>query len=108
MENPETSGGAVPAVASRAGRADGTGVVIVGLAELPERAILDERALAAALGVSKRTVRRMVGRFELPPPISFSGRSVWQVGKVLGWFEARAERAARETERLARKLDGMR
>ena len=84
------------------------GVVIIKLAQLPERAILDERALAAALGVSKRTVRRMVGRYELPPPISFSGRSAWQVGKVLAWFEARAERAARDAERNARRLDGMR
>jgi hypothetical protein len=55
-----------------------SGVVIDGLARLPNDAILDETALAVALAVSKRTVRRMVGRHELPPPFAFAGRSMWQ------------------------------
>src|SRR5262245_3327215 len=80
------------------------GVLITALAELPERALLDERALASALGVTKRTVRRMVSRFELPPPVSFAGRSTWQAGRVLAWFEARAERAARDARRVADRL----
>jgi len=41
------------------------------------------------------------------PPVRFAGRSMWQVGKVLAWFEARAERAARDTERAARRFDAM-
>lgn len=81
------------------------GVLITTLAELPERALLDERALAKALGVTKRTVRRMVARFELPPPVAFAGRSTWQVGRVLAWFEARAERASRQAARNASRLE---
>ena len=81
------------------------GVVIVRLAELPERALLDEAALAECLGVSKRTVRRMVGRHELPPPVAFGGKSMWQVGRVMSWFEVRAERAAREADRRKRRVD---
>src|SRR5882724_1978838 len=79
------------------------GVIIVGLARLPERALLDEQALASTLGVSKRTVRRMVGRYELPPPVQFAGRSMWQVLRIMSWFEDRADRLAREAQRVARK-----
>ena len=84
-----------------------SGVIITRLAELPRATLLDEKALAQTFGVTKRTVRRMVGRYELPPPVSFAGRSMWQVGKVLSWFEARADRLAREAERGAQKLKRM-
>ena len=82
----------------------GNGVLITSLAELPERTLLDESALANALRVTKRTVRRMVSRFELPPPIPFAGRSTWQAGRVLAWFEARAERVARDARRISDRL----
>lgn len=75
------------------------GVVITKLAELPAQTLLDETALADALCTTKRTIRRMVGRYELPPPIRFGGRATWQAGAILRWFEARAEKAAREAER---------
>lgn len=87
---------AAPAVADTSG-----GIVITRLAELPGQTILDERALAGALGVTDRTIRRMVGRYELPPPIRFGGRATWQAEAVLRWFAARAERAARDAERRA-------
>ena len=48
----------------------------------------------------------MVGRYELPPPVPFRGRSFWEAGRVLAHFEARAERAAREAKRAAAKLGG--
>lgn len=82
----------------------GDGILITVLAEMPERTLLDENALAKALGVTKRTVRRMVARFELPPPVSFAGRSTWQSGRVLAWFEVRAERAARDARRISDRL----
>ena len=82
----------------------GSGTIITKLAELPGEALLDEEALADTLGVTKRTIRRMVGRYELPPPVSFAGRSMWQVGRVLSWFDTRAERLAREAERGAQRL----
>ncbi len=85
----------------------GKGFALVTLATYPERTVLDEAALAEALNVSKRTLRRMVARFEVPPAVAFAGRSTWQVGKVLAWFEARAERAARDAERASRRFDGM-
>jgi predicted DNA-binding transcriptional regulator AlpA len=80
------------------------GIVITKLTEFPEDTLLDEAALAQALGIHKRTIRRMVRRYELPPPVSFAGRATWQAVKVLKWFETRAERLAREAERDARRL----
>ena len=80
------------------------GVVVSALAEMNDRALLDERALSVALHVTKRTIRRMVARFELPPPVPFAGRSMWQVRRLHEWFEARAERLARDAQRAARKL----
>ena len=78
--------------------------VLDALARLPDKTLLTESALARALSVSKRTIRRMVSRFELPPAVRFGGRSCWQAGAVLRWFEARAERLARQAERAADKF----
>ena len=74
---------------------------------MPEKAMLDEGALAAALGLSKRTVRRMVSRNELPPPFRLAGKSTWFSGKVLLHIEARADREARDAERAAKKLEAL-
>lgn len=80
------------------------GRVLTGLADLPPTAILDEAALAAALGCSKRTLRRMASRNEIPPAIRLAGRSSWQAGRVLAWLNSRAERAEREAERAAARM----
>ena len=66
--------------------------LVVSLALLPEKSLLDEAHLAAALQVSPRTVRRMVGRSQLPPPVQLGGRSFWMVGKVLQHIESALER----------------
>ena len=86
------------------GRKSDQGKIITRLQEMPSSALVDEAALAHTLGVSKRTVRRMVARYELPPPVRLAGRSTWQAGKVVSWFEQRAERLAREAERHAKKV----
>lgn len=80
------------------------GRVITGLAELAESTILDEAALAAALQCSKRTLRRMAGRGEVPPAIRLAGRSCWHASRVQAWLIARAEKAEREAERDAARL----
>ena len=83
------------------------GRTITALAKMDDKTMVDESALAAALKLSKRSVRRMVQRNELPPPFRFAGKSTWFTGKVLAHIEARAEREARDAERAARKLDGL-
>ncbi|MCK4670761.1 MAG: hypothetical protein KAT43_06170 [Nanoarchaeota archaeon] len=80
------------------------GLLIDVLGKLGEKTILDEAKLASILGVTSRTVRRMVSRFEIPPPISLGGRSVWFVGRLLAHIDAAAERAEREAARHAKKI----
>ncbi len=93
--------------AGMAGGQDGTkagsGEVIC-LAGLDPDAILDETALAGALGVCVRTLRRMVVRHELPPPFKAAGRSRWFAGRVLEHFKRAAERKEKEAERAAAKI----
>lgn len=81
--------------------------VTLGLATLPDKAMIDEAGLAVALGCCKRSVRKMVSRYELPPAIRFAGRSQWIVGHVQRWILARAEAAARKAERAAEKFGAM-
>jgi len=64
------------------------------LAQYPADTLLDERALASALGASPRTVRRMVARVELPAGFRLGGRTVWLVGTVRKYLEERAQSAA--------------
>ncbi|HUS58884.1 MAG TPA: hypothetical protein VM141_09550 [Planctomycetota bacterium] len=91
--------------AAAGGDAEGkSGIVLDALARLPERTILDEGALAKALHVAPRTLRRMVNRWQLPPPVALGGRRVWFAGRVLAHIEAGAERAAKDAERDAKKF----
>src|SRR5689334_20203666 len=79
--------------------------IIRKLADLPEKTILDEGALARVLKVCRRTIRNMVDRNELPPAIPFAGRSSWIIARVLAHFEKRADEAARSAERATKKLE---
>ena len=79
------------------------GLVLDALARLPERAILDEAALAKALHVAPRTLRRMVDRWQLPPAVRLGNRNVWYSGRVLSFIEASMIRAEQAGERAARK-----
>jgi predicted DNA-binding transcriptional regulator AlpA len=83
---------------------EGPGVLIDALARLPEKTILDETKLASLLGVVGRTVRRMVQRGELPPPVLFGGRAVWFSGRVLAHLDAAFERVEKEAQRQAARL----
>lgn len=76
------------------------------LSRLPREMIVDTRALARVLGRSTRTIRRMVDRYEIPPPIRMSGRSTWQVGTILSWYAERAERRVSESRRVRDRLGG--
>lgn len=80
------------------------GMVLDGLANMPKEAMLDEPGLAKTLQVSSRTIRRMVVRDELPPPIPLGGRSMWLVGRVLAHFDAAAERLTQEARARQRRL----
>ena len=97
----------IPKAASQDQRGSAQGLLIDALAALPDKAILDETRLATVFGVTCRTVRRMVSRYELPPPVQLAGRSCWIVERILRHIEAAAERAEREAEREARRFRSM-
>ena len=80
-----------------------SGTLIDGLSQLSPKDMLDEKRLAHVLHVSTRTIRRMVERDEIPPPMPTGNRSFWIVGNLTAYFEARAETLAKERQRHAAK-----
>jgi predicted DNA-binding transcriptional regulator AlpA len=87
-----------PVEQEKSNTAETTGIIL-GLAALPEKAILTEAALAAAIGVTQRTIRRMVQRNEIPPPVPLAGQAVWFSGNVLSHIQSRMERRSRDVIR---------
>lgn len=74
------------------------------LAETSTGTLLDERALAQCLCVSARTVRRMVGRGQLPPGVKLGGRRIWMAGKVIEYLQHEADRLATAAKRRTIRL----
>ncbi|HBC89308.1 MAG TPA: hypothetical protein DCZ94_20395 [Lentisphaeria bacterium] len=72
------------------------GLLVDELAKLPEKTIMDEGKLASILKISTRTLRRLVQRAEIPPPISLGGRSVWLSDRILAYLNTSAEQAEKE------------
>lgn len=78
--------------------------LLMGLAGLPPNALLGEKALAAVLDVSIRTLHRMVVRGQMPQGVKLGGRRVWMAGKVIEYLAAEAERLAMEARRLSIRM----
>lgn len=83
------------------------GKLIVELALLPPGALLDECAMAEVFSVTKRTIRRMVTKREVPPPICLAGRATWVAGSVVQHITDRVDDAAKRASREARRLDAV-
>jgi predicted DNA-binding transcriptional regulator AlpA len=60
------------------------------LSEYPPGTLLDGKALAKALGVSPRSLRRMAARFEIPTGMKVGRSKRWLAGQVLAFLETRA------------------
>lgn len=56
------------------------GRLITAFKDMNKKTIIDREALANIFQVSKRTVRKMVNRGELPKPMRMAGRVYWIVG----------------------------
>lgn len=67
------------------------------LASMPEKALIDEKGVAAMFEISTRTAARWVATGEFPPPARVGGRKFWFAGKILAHIEQRIA----ESERLA-------
>ena len=53
---------------------------------LDELQLLTADEVAAALGVSRRTVWRMLSKQEMPAPIKFRGNTRWQACVIRDWI----------------------
>ncbi|MFZ2655697.1 MAG: hypothetical protein WAX69_12270 [Victivallales bacterium] len=83
--------------AAETGNNNERGFLVDELAKFPEKTIVDEGKLASILKITPRTLRRMVLRAELPPPISLGGRSIWLSDRILVYLNAAAELAEKES-----------
>ena len=82
---------------------DGPCLVTVGvLGSTPDEALASVADIAAAMNVCVTTIRRMIARGELPPPVSLGKDDVWTVGWIRRWIEERLAAAARESKIVAR------
>jgi predicted DNA-binding transcriptional regulator AlpA len=78
--------------------------VCTALSELPDATLITPKALARALGRSESSVKRAVGRGELPPPVRVAGASRWTVGTIVRHVEKRLADAARRVQRTKRGI----
>ncbi len=78
--------------------------VVVTLGTLGAGAVVTEAGLARLFRRHPASVKRAVQRGELPAPCRLFGQAAWTAGVLVRHIEGRLERAAKETERNARKL----
>jgi hypothetical protein len=74
------------------------------LAELPPDAIIDEVALAEIFHRHPVSIRRAVGRGELPPPVRLFGQRTWTARAILSHLDERLEAARQNRERTAARI----
>lgn len=65
--------------------------IINELSRLSPETLLTEVALAEVFAVSTRTVRNMVSRYELPPPLKMGGRAMWRAESICNWIRLLSE-----------------
>lgn len=72
--------------------------VIERLGRLEAGSIISERQLAQMFGRCAETVKRAIGRGELPKPVRLLGENCWTVGTILAHIERRLHEAEEERD----------
>ncbi len=80
------------------------GIVISSLAELPDNALITEKALADIFSCSTATIKRAVARRELPQPIRMFAKPSWTAGAITKHVNARLETAQAKYEAEMQRL----
>jgi len=80
--------------------------IVATLGELQPGSIITEAGIANLFQRHPASVKRAIQRGELPQPARLFGQNVWTVGVLIRHFEHRLERAARESEQMARRIAG--
>jgi len=78
--------------------------IITALGELKPGAIVTEEGVAHLFNRHVASVKRAVQRGELPPPCRLFGTNAWTAGALVRYIESRLEQAAKEKERVERKI----
>ena len=86
---------------------DSDTIVVSDFAELEKGTFVNTQFVADAFNVTPRTVRRMINRYELPPPITFGNRSGWFVEHLLDYFDRISEYHIEEAENERRRIEQM-
>lgn len=82
--------------------------ILTFLTDFEDDTMLGMAALAKRLQVGcTRTIRRMVDRAELPPPVIMGAANYWFVGDIRQWVSARREAVFREAKSAALKIWAM-
>jgi len=80
------------------------GLCLTKLANLPYDTLVDCEALGGCLAVSTRTLRRMVGRGQIPKGLLLGGRRMWMAGKVVDYLREMSERQEAVAKTQAARL----
>ena len=78
--------------------------IVSELGRLGPGSIITETALAKLLGRHPISIKRAVGRGELPQPIRLMGKPVWTAEAILKHLEKRLADAAKEVEGREEKM----
>ncbi len=74
------------------------------LSKQHELVMLTEEALADELGVTPRTIRRMIERRELPKPLLLGGKKIWKIGAIVEHFDNMSRLTLQEAQIEAKKF----
>ncbi|MBU48724.1 MAG: hypothetical protein CL920_08515 [Deltaproteobacteria bacterium] len=78
--------------------------IIAELGSWPPSTIITEEYVANLFKRCPTSIKRAVGRGELPPPTRLMGKPTWTVGTIVRHIEARLEESAKDAERTRRRL----
>jgi len=81
-----------------------TGIFVYDLGAFDPDTLLDLGGLCGLFRCCSRSIRRMIMKGELPPPVRLGVRQVWQVGRITSWIAARAAVAEKSAARAQAKI----
>ena len=79
--------------------------IIKELGDLPAGAVVTEQGLGRIFDRHKVSIKRAVGRGELPPSIKLFGEQIWTVKALLEHLGKRLDEAKKESEQLQKKIN---
>ena len=76
--------------------------IITELAKLEPRTLITRAGLAKMFQVTEDTIKNMVCRGELPPPVILAKRPTWMAGRILEFIDRQMEIVARKAQPVLR------